>query len=144
MLLGGIRYLLTVIETAHKYGYHVITVDYIPDNIAHKYSDEYHNVSILDKEAVLKLARDLQINGILSFAVDPGVVTAAYVADQMNLPFSCSYSAACTLQNKVLFRQFLTDNKVPFTYKEEPGIHDYSFWNKHLDLGLEWALGNEE
>ncbi|BDC93492.1 alpha/beta hydrolase [Treponema bryantii] len=43
-----------------------------------------------------------------------------------------------------LFRQFLTDNKVPFTYKEEPGIHDYSFWNKHLDLGLEWALGNEE
>ena len=110
MLLGGIRYLLPVIETAHKYGYHVITVDYIPDNIAHKYSDEYHNVSILDKEAVLKLARDLQINGILSFAVDPGVVTAAYVAGQMNLPFSCSYSAACTLQNKVLFRQFLTEN----------------------------------
>ncbi len=102
--------MLPVIETAHKYGYHVITVDYIPDNIAHKYSDEYHNVSILDKEAVLKLARDLQINGILSFAVDPGVVTAAYVAEQMNLPFSCSYSAACTLQNKVLFRQFLTEN----------------------------------
>lgn len=110
MLLGGIRYLLPVIETAHKYGYHVITVDYIPDNIAHKYSDEYHNVSILEKEAVLKLARDLQINGILSFAVDPGVVTAAYIAEQMNLPFSCSYSAACTLQNKVLFRHFLTEN----------------------------------
>ena len=43
-----------------------------------------------------------------------------------------------------LFRKFLTDNKVPFTYKEEPGVHDYSFWNKYLDLGLEWALGNEE
>lgn len=110
MLLGGIRYLLPVIETAHKYGYHVITVDYIPDNIAHKYSDEYHNVSILDKDAVLRLAKDLQIDGILSFAVDPGVVTAAYVAEQMRLPFSCSYSAACTLQNKVLFRQFLKDN----------------------------------
>ena len=110
MLLGGIRYLLPVIETAHKYGYHVITVDYIPDNIAHKYSDEYHNISILDKEAVLKLAQALQIDGILSFAVDPGVVTAAYVAEQMGLPFSCSYTSAYTLQNKVLFRQFLTDN----------------------------------
>ena len=50
MLLGGLRYLLPVIEEAHKLGAYVITVDYLPDNIAHKYSDEYHNVSILDRE----------------------------------------------------------------------------------------------
>ena len=108
MLLGGIRYLLPAIEAAHKHGYHVITVDYLPDNIAHKYSDEYHNVSIIDKEAVLQLAQELQIDGILSFAVDPGVVTAAYVAEKMGLPFTCSYEAACILQDKARFRQFLT------------------------------------
>ena len=37
MLLGGIRYLLPVIETAHKMGVHVITADYLTDNIAHNY-----------------------------------------------------------------------------------------------------------
>ena len=110
MLLGGIRYLLPAIEVAHKHGIHVITVDYLPDNIAHKYSDEYHNVSILDKEAILDLAQELKIDGILSFAVDPGVVTAAYVADQMCLPFTCSYESACILQDKSLFRRFLADN----------------------------------
>ena len=110
MLLGGIRYLLPAIETAHRHGFHVITVDYIPDNIAHKYSDEYHNVSILDKEAVLALAKELQIDGILSYAVDPGVVTAAYVAEQMRLPFTCSYETTCILQDKARFRQFLTEN----------------------------------
>lgn len=110
MLLGGIRYLLPAIEAAHKYGIHVITVDYLPNNIAHKYSDEYHNVSILDKEAVLKLAEELQIDGILSYAVDPGVVAAAYVAEQMGLPFTCSYESACILQDKSCFRQFLTEN----------------------------------
>ena len=110
MLLGGIRYLLPAIEAAHKHGAYVITVDYLPDNIAHKYSDEYHNVSILDKEAVLELARELQIDGILSYAVDPGVTTAAYVAEQMGLPFTCSYEAACILQDKSRFRQFLKDN----------------------------------
>lgn len=110
MLLGGIRYLLPVIEAAHKLGYWVITVDYIPDNIAHKYSDEYHNVSILDKEAVLQLAQELNIDGILSFAVDPGVVTAAYVAEKIGLPFACSYLTACILQDKVYFRKFLSDN----------------------------------
>lgn len=110
MLLGGIRYLLPAIEAAHKHGIHVITVDYLPNNIAHKYSDEYHNVSILDKEAVLKLALELKIDGVLSYAVDPGVVSAAYVAEKMGLPFTCSYEVATILQDKAMFRQFLIDN----------------------------------
>lgn len=110
MLLGGIRYLLPAIEAAHKYGYYVITVDYLPDNIAHKYSDEYYNVSILDKDAVLTLAQQLQIDGILSYAVDPGVVAAAYVAEKMELPFTCSCEAANILQDKAKFRNFLSKN----------------------------------
>ena len=110
MLLGGLRYLLPVIEAAHRHGIHVITVDYLPDNIAHRYSDEYHNVSIIDKDAVLALAQQLQIDGIMSFAVDPGVVAAAYTAEKMGLPFQCSYEAACILQDKSRFRKFLADN----------------------------------
>lgn len=110
MLLGGLRYLLPVIEEAHKMGIYVITADYLPDNIAHKYSDEYCNVSIIDKKAVLSKAKELQIDGILSHAVDPGVTTAAYVAEQMGLPFQCSYEAACILQDKSRFRQFLMEN----------------------------------
>ena len=110
MLLGGLRYLLPVIEAAHRHDIHVITGDYLPDNIAHRHSDEYHNVSIIDKEAVLALARELQIDGIMSFAVDPGVVSAAYVAEQLGLPFQCSYESACILQDKSRFRQFLADN----------------------------------
>lgn len=109
MLLGGLRYLLPVIEAAHKLGIYVITCDYLPDNIAHKYSDEYHNVSIVDKDAVLALARDLQIDGIMSFAVDPGVVTAAYVQEQMGLPGN-PYESVCILQNKDRFRNFLTQH----------------------------------
>lgn len=110
MLLGGLRYLLPVIEEAQNLGIHVITVDYLPDNIAHKYSDEYHNVSIIDKDAVLSLARELEIDGIMSFAVDPGVVTAAYVAEKMGLPFQGSYESVRILQDKALFRTFLTEN----------------------------------
>lgn len=110
MLLGGLRYLIPVIEEAYKLGVHVITADYLPDNIAHKFSDEYCNVSIIDKEAVLKAAQELQIDGILSHAVDPGVVSAAYVAEKMGLPFQCSYQAACILQDKHLFRKFLSEN----------------------------------
>ena len=110
MLLGGLCYLLPVIKEAHKLGVYVVTADYLPDNVAHKYSDEYCNVSIIDKEAVLAMAKELEIDGILSHAVDPGVISAAYVAEQMGLPFQTSYKAACILQDKSRFRQFLSDN----------------------------------
>lgn len=110
LLLGGLFYLKPVIEAAHKLGMHVITCDYLPDNIAHKYSDEYHNVSIIDKDAVLALARELNIDGIMSFAVDPGVETAAYVAQELGLPFAGSYESVRILQNKDLFRKFLADH----------------------------------
>lgn len=110
MLLGGMRYLIPVIEAAHKLGVYVITCDYLPDNIAHKYSDEYCNVSILEKDKVLEQARKLKIDGILSFACDPGVVTAAYVAEKMGLPTSGPFESIEILQNKGKFRKFLTEN----------------------------------
>ena len=110
MILGGSRYVIPVIEVAHKLGIYVITCDYLPNNIAHKYSDEYVNVSIIDKEATLKEAYRLNIDGIISFACAPGVVTAAYIAEKMNLPFQCSYESAKILQDKGLFRKFLANN----------------------------------
>ena len=110
MLLGGIRYLLPVIEAAHKQGYYVLTADYLPGNIAHRYSDEYVNVSIVDKEAVLQAAIGKKIDGIMSFGVDPGVVSAAYVQSKLGLPAFGPFESVEILQNKDRFRKFLADN----------------------------------
>ena len=116
MLLGGLRYLLPVIDAAHKQGYHVITADYLPQNVAHKYSDEYVNVSIVDKDAVLHAARELRIDGIMSFACDPGVIAASYVQNQMGLPSFGPFESVEILQNKDRFRSFLAQHgfNVPF------------------------------
>lgn len=118
MLLGGIRYLLPVIKAAHEQGYYVITADYLPNNIAHQYSDEYVNVSIIDKEAVLKVAREKEIDGIMSFGVDPGVVSASYVQEQMGLPSFGPFESVVILQNKDKFRTFLAENgfNVPWAF----------------------------
>ena len=118
MLLGGLRYLIPVIKAAHEQGYYVITADYLPDNIAHKYSDEYCNVSIIDKEAVLEKARKLNIDGIMSFACDPGVVAASYVQNKMGLPSFGPFESVEILQNKDKFRAFLKEHhfNVPWAY----------------------------
>lgn len=133
LLLGGSRYLLPVIKSAHDLGLHVITCDYLPDNIAHKYSDEYVNVSIIDKEEVLEAAQKLKIDGIMSFATDPGVVTAAYVAEKLGLPYVGSYESVSILQDKGRFRRFLTEHNfnVPHakSYKKiEDALYDIDFF----------------
>lgn len=134
LLLGGSRYLLPVIAAAKELGIYTITCDYLPNNIAHKYSDEYCNISIVDKESVLEKARELKVDGIMSFACDPGVVTAAYVAEKLGLPHSGSYESVSILQNKGKFRQFLKDNgfNVPVAkgYRTiEEAIEDVNIFN---------------
>ena len=118
LLLGGSRYAIPVIEAAHKLDCKIITCDYLPDNIAHQFSDGYENVSIIEKDAVLRIAENDHIDGIMSFACDPGVTTAAYVAERLGLPSCGSYNSVSILQNKRRFRKFLRDNgfAVPWSY----------------------------
>lgn len=117
LVLGGSRYVIPVIQKAHNMGAYVITCDYLPDNIGHRYADEYHNVSIIEKDKVLALARELQVDGISSFATDPGVTVAAYVSEQLGLP-TPPYASVDILQHKDKFRQFLREHdfNAPFSY----------------------------
>lgn len=106
MLLGGNYFQMTATKAAKELGHYVISVDYLPDNPAHKLADEYHNVSTVDKEAVLKLAQELNIDGIVSYASDVSAPTAAYVAEQMGLPTN-PYKSVMILTHKDLFRPFI-------------------------------------
>ena len=110
LILGGSKYIVPLIEKAHEFNVFVITCDYLPDNVAHKYSDLYVNESVIDKDAILKIAIKYKIDGISSFACDPGVITAAYVADKLGLPNVGPYESVCILQDKTRFRTFLKDN----------------------------------
>ena len=66
MLLGGGLNLLPVIEKAHEFGYYVLTVDYMPNNVAHPCADEYHNVGVLDLDGLIELAKNQQIDGVMT------------------------------------------------------------------------------
>ncbi|TXJ35229.1 ATP-grasp domain-containing protein [Brachyspira pilosicoli] len=109
LLLGGAYNQVYSIKTAKRLGYYTITCDYNPKNPGHKFADEYHEISTLDKEAVLQLAKKLKIDGIVCYAADTAAVTAAYVAEKMGLPGQPLKSVEI-LTNKDLFRKFLLDN----------------------------------
>ncbi len=109
LMLGGSMQQIPAITAAKKMGLYTITCDYLPQNPGHKFADEYYNVSTTDQEAVLALAKKLQINGIVAYASDPAAPTAAYVSGAMGLPGN-PYESVQILTHKDLFRDFLAKN----------------------------------
>ena len=109
LLLGGSAQQIVAIKTAKKLGYYTVLCDYLPDNPGQHYADKFYLVSTTDKEAILKVAEDEKIDGILAYATDPAAPTAAYVAEKLNLPTN-PFTAVNTLCNKDLFRNFLKEN----------------------------------
>ncbi len=108
-MLGGSLYQTYAIKEAVRLGYHVISCDYLPDNPGHKYAHEYYNVSTTDKEAVLALARELHVDGVVAYASDPAAPTAAYVCEKLGLPTS-PYQSVEILSKKDLFRAYLKEH----------------------------------
>lgn len=106
LILGGDTALIPIIKAAKAKGIYVITCDYLPNNIAHSYSDAYINHSTTDKEEILADAQKLGIDGILTFT-DSGVYSAAYVAEKMGIPSPGPLPAIEIFQNKDKFRRFL-------------------------------------
>lgn len=122
LMLGGSLYQVYAIKEAVRLGYYVISCDYLPNNPGHKYAHEYYNVSTTDKEAVLDLAKKLQVDGVVAYASDPAAPTAAYVCEKLALPTS-PFESVEILSKKDLFRSFLEKNG--FNVPKSMGFHTY-------------------
>lgn len=109
LFLGGAAHQVPALQYAKAQGYYTILCDYLVDNLGKFYADEFHNVSTMDQEAILEIAVQESIDGIIAYASDSALATAAYVAEKMNLP-SYSPETVSVLSNKKLFREFLTNN----------------------------------
>lgn len=106
LILGGTTFQVPAILQAMKSGCRVITCDYLPDNPGHRLAHHYVNVNTTDPQAVLAVAREFNVDGILAYASDPAALTAATVAAQLGLPGSSAHAVEI-LTDKVLFRTFL-------------------------------------
>ena len=109
LLLGASTQQIPAIEKAKEKDLYVITCDNVPSNPGHKFSDEYHFVSTTDKEGVLALAKEKNVDYVMSYASDPGAPVASYVSELLELPGN-PFSAIQWLSEKHLFRKLLTDS----------------------------------
>lgn len=103
-----------VLRKAKEMGYITFALGTDIDDFCKKYTDHYECINIVDKEACLKFAKENNIDGVLSPATDFGVITASYIAEQMNLP-GLKPEVAKLIKNKYHVRKCLFENQVDDT-----------------------------
>ncbi|MBQ2828275.1 MAG: ATP-grasp domain-containing protein [Clostridia bacterium] len=103
-----------VIRKAKSMGYETLTVDANPDAVGFKHADRYAVINIVDEKACLEYAKKEKIDGVLTAATDYGVLTAAYIAQEMQLP-GLNYEVAKLIKNKYRVRKCLYENRVDDT-----------------------------
>ncbi len=108
LILGAGEVQLNLIRAAKEFGYYVIVCDMRSETEAEKLSDKYYQVNYIDKDAVLSVARDEKIDGVISNS-EPAMISVAYVASELDLPGN-SVDSVETLLSKSKFRDL--QNKV--------------------------------
>lgn len=74
--------------------------------------DEFYPISIVDKEEILRICQEKQIDGICTIASDVAAPTVAYVAEKMGLVGN-THQASVTANNKYEMRQAFAKVGVP-------------------------------
>ncbi|MBN1365848.1 MAG: ATP-grasp domain-containing protein [Syntrophaceae bacterium] len=118
LILNGSHSEIPLIKSAKSLGFYVITTGNNPKLIGHKYSDEYCFADYSDKDAVLKIAKKLNIDAVCSCSNDFGIITASYVSEKIDLPGHDSYETTKILHQKDLFKKFSIENDILTPYAE--------------------------
>lgn len=114
LIIGAVFLQDFVIRKAKSLGYETLTVDADPNAIGFKHADKYEIINIVDEQACLKYAQKEKIDGVLTAATDYGVLTAAYIAQEMHLP-GLNYDVAKLIKNKYRVRKRLYECSVDDT-----------------------------
>jgi biotin carboxylase len=112
LFVGAGRHQRNAIRRARELGLRVVAVDRNPDAIGLPHADEAHVVDFSDVDAVVAVAREAGIDGVLTVSADRAVPVVAAVAEQLGLP-GIGTQTAHLMTHKVAMRRRLAESGVP-------------------------------
>jgi biotin carboxylase len=112
LIAGGGYSDIPLILSAKKLGFYVITSGNRPNELGHRYSDEYRMADFSDCDAIHQLAETLNISVICACCNDFSALSAAYTAEKMGLPGHDPYTTAQIIHHKDLYRKFALEHGI--------------------------------
>ena len=111
MILGGGYYQLPLIRKSVELGYYTIVCGIAGNYPGYQYASKWVDVDTFDKNAVLTVAQQEKIDGILLCGSDACMPTIGYVCDKMNL-IGPSEQATINASNKAIMKELFVANGV--------------------------------
>lgn len=105
LLLGGHALMCHVINKAKELGVYTIVTDYVPNAPAKKIADKSYDISTLDVDALVELAKEENVDGVFTGYVDINLVPCRKVCECLGLPFYATLEQIEQTMNKVNFKQ---------------------------------------
>lgn len=107
LIIGAGAYQVPAIQRVRTMGFEAYCVDYKEGQPGFEYANGYRVIDVKDKEKCLAYAKELQVDGVLTWGATLTLPTVSYICGQMGLPcMPLSTSEIST--SKYLIRQRLT------------------------------------
>jgi phosphoribosylamine-glycine ligase len=114
VLAGGSDQIALIKELRSAYpGIEIILVDYYDNPPARIYSDTHIKASTLDKELVLKIAKEEKVDLVITACTDQALLTMTYVSEKLGLKCYLSYEQAMNVTNKSHMKDLMVKTGIP-------------------------------
>lgn len=111
-IIGASYLQLPLVKKAKEIGLYTLCFAWADGAVCKDEADEFFPISIVEKEQILSICQEKQIDGICTIASDVAAPTVAFVAEKMGLVGN-SYEAAMRANNKYLMRQAFSVAGIP-------------------------------
>ncbi len=102
-----------MIKAAKELGWYVITTGNNRDGLGHPYADKTVFADFSDKEAMLELARNENVQAVCSGCNDFSLLSTVYVSEKLGLPGHDSYATSIEIHHKDKYRALATRLGIP-------------------------------
>ncbi len=113
LVLGGTNPHKALVENLKGRGYYTILIDYLPYPPAAAVADQHLQVSALDHEEVLKVAREHNAELVISVCLDRTIPVVAEVSAVLSLPSVYTPENSARFTDKALMKQVFLHSGIP-------------------------------
>jgi biotin carboxylase len=111
VLAGGFPQIALIQELKSR-GITVVLADWNEDPVAKSYADVYYQVSTLDVDAVEQVAKQEEVDFLITVCTDQALHTVAYVSEKLGLPCYIDYETALNVTNKSYMKKVFAENNI--------------------------------
>lgn len=111
VLAGGFPQ-IALIEDIKARGITVVLADYFENPVAKPYADVFYRASTLDVEAITKIAKEEQVDFLITACTDQALLTVAKVSEELGLPCYIDYQTALNVTNKSYMKEVFVQHGI--------------------------------